>query len=108
MKLRADDRFILIAQADSLKEAGDTDAAADVYRHAAQVAGEDIFAHSLILEALEEMGLEDDAKAQQAKIDALQKALIERYEAQQKATEDARPAETESADDAEDADSSRE
>ena len=107
VKLRADDRFILIAQADSLKEAGDTDAAADVYRHAAQVAGEDIFAHSLILEALEEMGLEDDAKAQQAKIDALQKALIERYEAQQKAAEDAQAAEPEPAEDVEDAENSR-
>ena len=107
VKLRADDRFILIAQADSLKEAGDTDAAADVYRHAAQVAGEDMFAHSLILEALEEMGLEDDAKAQQAKIDALQKALIERYEAQQKAAEDAQAAEPEPAEDVEDAENSR-
>jgi hypothetical protein len=88
VKLRADDRFILIAQADSLKDAGETDAAADVYRHAAQVAGEDLFAHGLILDAFEEMGLEDDAQAQKGKIDALQKALVERYEAQQKAAED--------------------
>jgi hypothetical protein len=103
VKLRADDRFILIAQADSLKEAGDTDAAADVYRHAAEVAGEDIFAHGLILEAFEQMGLEEDVQAQKAKIDALQKALIERYEAQQKAAEDAQAAE-----DAEDAENSQE
>ena len=66
-----------------------------------------MFAHSLILEALEEMGLEDDAKAQQAKIDALQKALIERYEAQQKAAEDAQAAEPEPAEDVEDAENSR-
>jgi len=93
VKLRADDRFILIAQADSLKDAGETDAAADVYRHAAQVAGEDLFAHGLILDAFEEMGLEDDAQAQKGKIDALQKALVERYEAQQKAAEAAEAAE---------------
>ena len=59
-----------------------------MYRHAAQVAGEDLFAHGLILDAFEEMGLEDDAQAQKGKIDALQKALVERYEAQQKAAED--------------------
>ena len=83
VKLRADDRFILIAQADSLKDAGETDAAAEVYRRAAEVAGEDLFAHSLILDAFEEMGLEEDVQAQTERIDALQKALIERYQSQQ-------------------------
>jgi len=109
VKLRSGDQFILIAQADSLKEAGDTDAAAEAYKHAAEVAGEDMFAHGLILEAFEEMGLTEDAQAQRDKIDALQKALIERYQAQQKAAE-AAESEPEAAEpnDAEDAGASQE
>lgn len=85
VKLRADDRFILIAQADSLRQAGEDDAAADAYRQAAEVAGDDIFALGLIRDAFEDMGLEEDAQAQAAKIQGLQKAMLERYQAQQEA-----------------------
>ena len=56
-----------------------------------EVAGEDLFAHGLILDAFEEMGLEEDVQAQTERIDALQKALIERYQAQQEAAETAEP-----------------
>ena len=78
--------FVLIAQADNLRESGDTERARDLYQKASDLAGQDLtfspIVHGLIRDAYTEMGMDDEAAQEEEKIAGIQEAARARWEEQ--------------------------